>query len=182
MLRRVLLSGILGFVVPLAWTFVANAIFGLRARVELNRLQDERRVYDVLKESVTVPGVYVVNPAQAEEGRFPTGEPVFSVVYTGFSHDAAARTFWIELAIGLGSALLVAALLSLASPTVLARYVFRVLFIACLGLLLGVAGDLTRGYPLASAALLGANTVISWTLAGLVMAALLRPQQAATPV
>lgn len=182
MLRRVLLSGILGFVVILAWTFVANAIFGLRARVELNRLQDERRVYDVLKGSVTVPGVYVVNPAQAEDGRFPAGEPVFSVVYTGFSHDAAARTFWTELAIGLVSALLVAALLSLASPPLLARYVFRVLFIACLGLFLGVAGDLTRGYPLASAALLGANTVISWTLAGLVMAGLLRPQQAATPV
>lgn len=182
MLRRVLLSGVLGFVVLLAWSFVANAIFGLRARVELNRLQDERRVYEVLKESVTVPGVYVVNPALAEDGRFPAGEPVFSVVYTGFSHDAAARSIWAESAIGLVSALLVAALLSLASPQVLARYVLRVLFIAGLGLFLGVAGDLTRGYPLASAALLGADTVISWTLAGLVMAGLLRPRQATTRV
>lgn len=181
MLRRVLLSGTLGFIVLLAWTVVANAIFGLRARVELNRLEDERRVYDVLKESITAPGVYVVNPAPTADGRFPAAEPVFSVVYTGFTHDAAARSFWAELATGLVSALLVAALLSHASPRVLARYVSRLLFVACLGLFVGVAGELTRGYPLASSVLLATNTVISWTLAGLVMAGLMRPGRPATP-
>jgi len=181
MIRRILLSGALGFVLLTAWTFVANAIFGLRARVELNRLQDERRVYEVLKESVTAPGVYSVSPAPAEDGRFPADEPVFSVVYTGFSHDAAARAFWGELAIGLVSALLVAALLSLASPLVLAHYALRLLFVTCMGLLLAVAGELTRGYPPASAWLLAANTLVAWTLAGFGIAALTRPRQPAAP-
>jgi hypothetical protein len=61
MLKRILLSEALGGVVLVLWTFVANGIFGVTGRVEMNRIPNERAVYIVLKEAIVAPGGYMAN-------------------------------------------------------------------------------------------------------------------------
>ena len=174
MLKRILLSGALGFLVLALWTFVTNGFFGFTASLEMNRIANERQVYEVLKANLVAPGVYLVNPALTDEGRFPDGEPVFSIRYSGFGHEAAGRMLFVEMAITLLASVLMAGLLSVTSDRILSRFSRRVVFIAVVGLLLAVFGDLTKsgigGYPAQSAMLLAAYHFVSWALAGLVMA------------
>jgi hypothetical protein len=174
MSRRVLISGGLGGVVLLAWTVVANVIFGLTPRIEMNHVSDERALYTHLKGSIPAPGAYLVNPELTPEGRFPENEPVFSVRYSGMGHEAAGTFLLVETVQLFASTILVAALLAFASPWVLSRYARRVLFIASVGLFVVLAGDLPRigigGYPPAPGLWLAANRLVSWILVGLVMA------------
>jgi len=171
---RVLLSGLLGAVVLVLWTFVANAVFGFKARVEMRPVPNERAVYAALKDNVVAPGAFMVNPALTPEGRFPDGEPVFAIRTSGLGHEAAGRMFLVEPALGLLAAMLAALLLAAASPRVLASYPRKVLFVAGLGALLGLSGEVSRvgigGYPPATGLLLAANVMVGWTLAGLAMA------------
>jgi len=172
--KRVLASALLGFVVLAMCAFISNAVFLLATQVEMNRVADERVVHQFLKERITDPAVYLVNPALTPEGMFPAGEPVFSVSYAGFGHEAAGRLLVVQVAIGLLSTLIAALLLSLASERVLARYARRVLFVAAVGVLIAVCADMGRygigGYPLDATALLVADRVLSWVMVGLAMA------------
>jgi hypothetical protein len=179
MLRRVLVAGALGCLALFVWAFVANAFFEVGPRVKMNRVLDERQVHAVLTANVARPGVYLVNPALTEDGQFPDHQPVFSVSYAGFGHEAAFRMMFVELAFWFAAALLTAGLLSQASPRILAHYFLRVLFIGLLGVLLALVGELGRfgigGYPFGSVLPLAVNTALSWTFAGLVMAWPVRP-------
>lgn len=172
--KRILLTGLWGGITIMAWTFIANGLLGFNARIRMNRIPDEAAVYQVLKEHVIAPGAYTVNPEVEPGSGFPAGEPVFRVHYSGFGHEAAGRLVLVETGIAFVSAVLIALLLSLASDRVLSRYSGRVLFVALIGLFAAVFGELTKygigGYPLGSTLLLGANSLIAWTLAGLVMA------------
>jgi len=186
MLKRVLVSGALGGVVLLAWTFVTNAVFGFTQRVEMKQVSNERAVYAVLKENVVEAGAYLVNPAPTPEGRYPDGEPVFSVHYAGFGHEAAGRLVFFLPILLLAASILASWLLSMASPRVLARYAHRVLFVVVIGVVLALFGDLPKygigDYPAAPALLIAANHVLSWALAGLVIAWQMRaPRDAVGP-
>jgi hypothetical protein len=178
MLKRVLLAGLLGALALFVWTFVAGAIFGFNARVKMNRIPNERAVYSVLKENIVAPGAYMVNPEPTPGAGFPFGEPVYGIQYAGFGHEAAGRMFFAYPAILLVSSFLVAWLLSMTSRRVLTSYSRKVLFVVGIGALFAVFGELTKfeigGYPAKSALLLAVYDVISWTLAGLVMARFIR--------
>jgi hypothetical protein len=183
MYKRILVSGALGGVVLLACTFMANVMFGLMPRIEMNRVSDEPALYRHLKASVPAPGAYLVNPEVTAEGRFPDNEPVFSVRYGGMGHEAAGTLFLTETTQLFASAILAAGLLAFASPRVLSRYTRRVLFIATLGLLFALVGDLPRigigGYPPDSGLWLAAHRLTSWILVGLVMAWPMRVRETA---
>jgi hypothetical protein len=185
MSKRILLCGLLGFVTIMAWTFVANGLFRLTSSIRMNQLPDEPAVYQVLKQYVTEPDGYTVNPEGIPGVGYPPGEPVFKVLYSGFGHEAAGRLFFLEAGIALASTLLVALLLSMASEAVLSRYWRKVLFVVIVGAFVVVFGDLTDygigGYPLRSALLMGLNSLVMWTLAGLVMARFMTPETTAGP-
>jgi hypothetical protein len=91
MIRRIFVAGTLGFAVLKAWTFLVNVLFGFTVRVAMNRVADERAVYRMLKENITAPGLYLVNPAVTAEWQFPPGEPVFGVNYSGIGQTPQAR-------------------------------------------------------------------------------------------
>ena len=174
MLKRILLPGILGFVVLAFWTFVMNGLFGFNARLTMNPPPDEVAVYEMLKERIVDGGVYISNPQVDPDVGFPFDEPVFSIQYSGFGHEAAGRMQLVHLAVGLVSMLLAATLLSLTSARVQSRYAYRVLFVMGLGVLLALFGDVPRmgigGQPIATALLFAGNRIVLWTLVGLVMA------------
>ena len=111
MIKRVVVTGTLGFVVLTLWTFLVNVLFGFTVRVAMNRVADERALYRVLKENITAPGVYLVNPALTAEWQFPPGEPVFSVSHSGMGHEAAGPMMVVEFGVAFATALLVAGLL-----------------------------------------------------------------------
>lgn len=178
MLKRILVSGLFGGVTLLLFTGLANGVFGFTARLEMNPVPNERIVYALLKESLVVPGAYMANPELTVGGEFPAGEPVFGIRYSGVGHEAAPLMSLVEPGILFVSAILVAGLLSVTSARVMTRYAHRVLFVASIGLLLAVFGDLSKfgigGHPAGSALWLALNHLVSWVLAGLVMAGFMR--------
>ena len=174
MVRRVILSGVLGGIVMMLWAFVANAGFRLRTHVDMKRISEEARLYQVLKETVAEPGGYVVNPAPTSEV-VRDREPVFAVRYSGLGHEAAGWTMLWQFALWMVASAIAAWLSS--------RVNGRVVFFMVLGLLFAVFSELPRldigGYPLGSVLLLAGNTFVAWTLAGLVIAWQMRPIQPA---
>jgi uncharacterized membrane protein len=179
MIRRTLLAGTLGFVALTFWTIVLNVLFGFTVRVAMNRVADEPVVHRVLKENITAPGVYLINPALTREWQYPAGEPVFGVTYSGMGHEAAGPMMPVEVGLAFVGALLVAGLLSAASASVLSTWVRRTGFVIAVGVLLAVTADLSRvgigGYPMGVAAAKAAGRVAGWSLAGLAMAWAIRP-------
>ena len=183
MLKKVIISGLLGWIVLAVWTFVANGIFGFRSRIDMRQIPDERRVYEILKENVVAPGRYVCNPAPSSSGFFPDEEPVFSIVYSGLGHGSAGTESLVHMLIGLCATIIASGMLAVASPRILSSYLRKVLFFTAIGLLFAVNTDLASsgigGYPPADAMLLAAHSVVVWTLAGLVVGWRLKPD---TPV
>jgi len=104
-------------------------------------VRNERAVHALLKEHISTPGAYIANPPLSLRGEFPPGEPVFGIRHSGVGHEAAGRSLLIDLAIALVASLLVAGLLSAASPRILSRYPYRVMYVATIGLLLARANE-----------------------------------------
>lgn len=183
MMRRIVVAGLLGGLVMIGWTFVVNGIFGFRVAIDMNRITNERLVYEVLKLNVTEPGRYVFNPAPTETG-FPPGEPVYSVLYGGVGHEAAGALTLMHLPLAFLAPMVGAWMLSLASRRVLSSYPLKLLFFAAIGLLLGMIHDLgdygIGGYPLSSALILFAHEIALWTAIGLVVAWKMAPPDGAT--
>ncbi len=178
MSKRILLAGVLGAIALMLWTFVTSAFFLFNVKMRMQQLPNERAVYQMLKENVTAPGVYVVNPEVVPEQGYPSGEPVFGLTYAGFGHEAAGRLVAVQPLIALVSCLLAAWLLSKASSRVLSSYARKVCFVSSIGLLVAVFGDLMKfgigGYPAATAAIVAAYDLVSWIIAGLVIAGVMR--------
>jgi hypothetical protein len=183
MLKNILLAGLLGGFILFSWSFVVNGIFGFNRRIALNRIPDEARVYEVLKESLPEPGRYVCNPPVRSALGFPSDEPVFSIYYSGIGHGSAGRLFLMRIVIAFVVPLIAAAMLSAASNRVLSSYGHKVAFFVALGLLFAVFRDLTSfgidGYPLYEALLLCGYSVATWTVVGLATVWLVRPEPAA---
>jgi hypothetical protein len=174
MLKKVIVSGFLGGVVLVAWTFAANGILGFRSNVDRKPILNERQVYECLKGNILQPGRYICNPEPTLPGRFPGQEPVYSITYSGIGHDSAGRLMLVQLGLFFLAPMIGAWMLSLASERVLTSYPRKVLFFVAIGLLFAVFGTLTHygidSYPLRDALKLAAYDLIAWTLVGLVVA------------
>jgi hypothetical protein len=181
MTKRILLAAVLGTVALFFWNAVANTVFLLTPRLEMGRVPDEPAVYDIVRQHVTEPGGYTLNPPLTAAGEFPQGEPVFGIHYSGFGHEAAGTLMLIDVLLAFGSVLLAALLASATSERVRSSFAGRFLFLAGVGLLVAVIGDLPRfgigGLPAGLALLATASTFGSWLLAGALMAWTLRDRR-----
>jgi len=173
MMKKVVVAGLLGGLTLIGWTFVVNGIFGFRVAIDMNRIDNERLVYEVLKHNITEPGRYIFNPEVTEAG-FPGGEPVYSVLYGGVGHEAAGMLALIQLPIAFIVPMIAAWMLSLTSRRVLSSYPRKVLFFAAIGLLIGLFAHLINfgigSYPFASALILFFHEIALWVVMGLVVA------------
>lgn len=180
MLKRVIISGLLGGVILVAWTLAANGILGFRSNIDRKPIRDERQVYDCLKGNIVEPGRYICNPEVALSDTFPGEEPVFGITYSGMGHGSAGRLMLVQLVLFFLAPAIGAWMLSLTSRRILTSYPRKVLFFAALGLLVALSGLLTNyridSYPLTDALLLAAHDVIAWTLVGLVVAWRIQPE------
>lgn len=183
MAKKVLSSGLMGGVVLVAWMFVVNGIFGLKAGIDMKRIPGERQVHEILKEHIPAPGRYICNPALTVEGRFPEEEPVFSVLHGGTGHGSAGAFALFGLVLFLAAPTVAAWMLSQVSDRTLSSYPRKVLFFGAIGLLIAVFSDLTAagigGYPAGDAVILGMSDIAAWTLVGLAVAWRMQPGRAA---
>ena len=180
-MKNVVSAGLLGGIVLIVWTFVANGLFGFQARIDMNQVPAEQQVYEALQEHVDTPGRYTINPQLTADGRFPDDKPVFSVLYCVMGHEAAGGLMLIGLVLYLLAPMIGAWLLSQSSVRVLTSYGRKVLFFTAIGLLFAIYGDLTSygigNYPLNDALAFAAFHIVTWTLVGLVVAWRIRAPQ-----
>lgn len=173
-MKKVLVSGLLGFLVMVVWMVLVNGIFGFQSRLAMKKVDGEREVYRVLKEHVAEPGRYAVDPEPTAEGRFPDSEPAYSVLYGGVGHEAAGRLQLMQLPVFVVMPFLAAWLLSAASARVLSRYSRRLLFVAGIGVLLALWRRLLEfgigSYPAADALTLAAHDLVLWMCIGTAVA------------
>ena len=178
-MKRIVIAGLLGSLVMMVWLFVVNGLLGFSARIDMKKVENEREVYEVLKENITEPGRYVVNPEVSPERDFPGEEPVFGLFYSGMGHGTAGGMMIFGTVMILLVPMLAAWLLSRASDRVLSSYPRKVLFFIVLGLLFALFGDMNQfgigGYPLGDALLIALNHIVLWILVGLVIAWRIKP-------
>lgn len=176
MKMRILIAGVVSVVVLFAWSFVANAILGMRPSVTMHRPANEAEVYDVLSKNILSPNGYVVQSAANVQG--PTTDPVFAVRNSGLTHADAGLTMVWHLMLWLIASLLVAELLSVTHQRILRSYPRKVLFVATCGLVIATLSELSQfdigGLPLRSAGVLALSSFVGWVLAGLGMAKVIR--------
>jgi hypothetical protein len=173
-MKKVLLAGLLGGFVMLAWLIVVDAMLGFRRSIDMKALPDERSVYSFLVEQVPEPGIYVVNPEVSPDRAFPGHDPIFGVHYTGLGHDDAGKEVLVGLLIMLLAPMAGAWLLTRSSPRVLSRYRSRVGFLAMVGavmalMVLGARFGLAS-FSFGAALALALHDLAAWTLAGCVVA------------
>lgn len=180
MFKRVVVAGLLGMIALTAWSLLVNGVFGFNRQVNMRQLASERIVYETLKEHVVEPGRYVINPELTTSQVFPGGEPVFAIQFSGMGHESAGMIMLVQLGVSLMACMIATWMLSLARQQILSSYPWRVLFLVATGLLLALLGDMITfgidGHSLRDALLVAANTVLSWTVAGLLVAKYFRPR------
>ena len=180
MLKKVIVSGLLGGIVLFAWTFAVNGILGFRSSIDRKSISKERQVYECLKGHIIEPGRYICNPELAPSGLFPGEEPVYSIFYSGMGHESAGKLMPIQLALFFLAPMIAAGMLSLTSERTMASYPRKLLFFTAIGLLFAVFGDLMSfgidGYPLDDVLMLALYDLVAWILVGLVVAWRIQPE------
>ena len=183
MMKRVFVSGVVGAVVLLVWTFVLNGLFGFNARLSMKQVPNEREVYNLLKTTIVEPGRYLCNPALTPDGRFQENEPVFGILYSGFGHEAAGIGVILGLLQFLIVPLIGAWMLSKTSERFQSRFINRFLFFVVIGFLVATTGDISSfgigASPLTVALIFALRTIVTWIIVGMVIATLMRPVQQA---
>lgn len=178
-MKRILLGGLLGAIVMLVWLVVADGILGFKRGIDMKQLPQERAIYAFLLDHVKEPGCYVCNPAVQPNQRYPGHDPIFAIHYTGLGHDDADQEMlggFVTLLLALIAGTWV---LANASSRILSRYGSRVGFFVVIGLALSLAGFAGRfgisAYSLGDALALAVHDLAGWSIAGLVVAWILKP-------
>lgn len=174
MSKNIIMAGILGGVVLILWNFILNGLFGLNARINMKQIPQERKVYELLKETIVEPGGYVCNPELNSEGMYPENVPVYTIQYSGFGHEAAGIEALLGLILFLITPILGTWMLSFMSERIISSFRGKVLFFTAIGILIALSGREASfgigGLPIEIAFFLTLKVVIEWTLVGLVVA------------
>lgn len=185
MSKKVVFAGILGGIALMICTFVVNGIFRFNVNINMKEIAAERIVYETLKENIVEPGRYICNPQLTSEGRFPEGEPVFSILYGGMGHESSGSFMLIGLVVYILTPMIGAWMLSRTSMDFLKSYSKKVMFFIVIGLLIALFTDLMRygigDYPLGDVLLLAINHVLTWTVVGLVVGWRIKPEKSTEP-
>ncbi len=179
MKKQILLSGLLGGVVILVWLIISLGPLQLSGDFP-KPIPNDKDIHTALKEGIAKPGVYYCPDSSKEiRDRYPNfgNEPVFTIVASGRTPDAFLEQLIFEMVCIFGAAMIAAWLLSMASERVLARYSRRVFFVAVVGLFLAVCGDMFSDKPIGLILLSSLHHLITWILAGLVIAWRIKPRR-----
>lgn len=175
--KKIILSALLGGMTLILWSFIVNGMLGFNSSLMMKKISANQSVYDVLRENIREPGRYVCNPQLNLMERYPEEEPVFSICYSGFGHEAAGREMLIGMVLFFLGPGIAAWLLLQTGAVAESGYGRNVLFFTGTGVLIAFFADLAQagigGYPYGTALLLAVNRILQWTVVGLVVASII---------
>jgi hypothetical protein len=187
MFLRVVIGAFLAALVLMAWGFVFWMFLPFGKAV-LQRLPGEEAVLKTLRENIPATGIYIY-PSMEEAGGSKEAQetmmqkqvagPLVEIIYRKDGLDPLSpSTYGLGLAHFFVSGLLAGGLLALALPN-LKTYAARLLFVFLVGLFAAFFVDLSAGiwmnHPWDLPLLSAAYHTSSWLLAGLPMAAIIKP-------
>ena len=183
MAKKVLSAGIMGGIVIVVWLLASNAILPYKGNLIHRIAPNQLAIHRVLKENIAEPGTYAcpyLGPA--EESLLPDyrNQPVYTIIYEGYRHSGeGAPSFLFPIVIPFVVALTASWMLSLTSEKILSRYHRRFLFVALLGVMIALYDDILQismgPQPDDYQIFLAVNNVLTWVLAGLVIAWRVKP-------
>jgi len=176
---RILIAGLLGGLAMYVWSSVAHVATPL-GMTGIQTIANEAAVTGPMKANLTGhPGLYLF-PKAAEHGAGVPG-PAGFLIYRDNVTGMSAKTLGSEFAVELLEGLIAAALLSV---TALAGYLQRVAFVGGVGVAAAIATDpsywIWYRFPANFTAAAMLVTVVGYVVAGLVIAAILKPRAAAS--
>ena len=179
MKKEVWLAGLSGGVAMLVWLFVSNAMLPLKSNMIHKVAPNQFEVHEALKENITEPGTYsCLYLTRGEEAMMPDyrSQPIYSITYSGSTHgDPGSTRAFLPIVLIFVATTIAAWMLSVTSPGTRSTYLRRVLFVALIGVIVALYDDLLQlsfgPQPRDYLVFLAINNVITWTLAGLVIAA-----------
>ncbi len=195
-MTRILLAGLLGAIVTTAWGAIAWTVLHLHDR-SIHDLPDEAVVVQALQSTVTEPGAYwfpampsheaaenlTENDREAEEQAWLKAHrqgPIGMLFYRpGGVEPMQPITFIRGFVLDFAAATLAAVLLSLAAQSI-GSYMKRVAFVMALGIFTALVSDIAMWnwmyFPGDYTIAMGGEQVFTWFLAGLAIAAVVRPR------
>ena len=184
MIKRVLLAGLLGGAAMFLASVITHLVLPL-GEVGIQSLPNDEAVISVLRDNIRECGLYFFpgmathpTPEQQKqwEARYRAGPTGILIFHPRGSEPMNPLQLLTELASNLLLAFVVAWLLSRAT---LAGFGVRLLFVALIGLVVGLAIPVSYwnwfGFPGAYTLAEMANEVIGFSAAGLVIAGLVKP-------
>jgi len=187
-MKKILIAALVGGVVAFLWGFVSWAALGFSNQYT-HEFENEDAVLAALAEGATEPGFYLVPGMRDADGEMRDMEawqqmssegPYAQVMLRpeGMDHNPAMmmpRGLLLEIV----AALLIALLVAGTGPS--ASFVGRARVGFLMGLFAGVAGPMINwnfmGAPLEWSLFLVMDTLVTWTLAGIGVAAVLKPAE-----
>lgn len=187
-MKRIFIAGVLGAIVYFMWGMSAWLVFHLHDSTVTGITSDEA-ITKVLQEQDLETGVYVApwpedeaNPSPEFLSRSEAG-PIYSIYYhKEGSPPMPPSTMIAGFIINFLNSSLAACLLSGAVTGCCRSYAQRVGFCTGLGIFVGLAGHAMywnwMHFPLDYTIMFIVDVTIGWTLTGLVIAAIIKPQRA----
>ncbi|MFB0566616.1 MAG: hypothetical protein ACETWK_13195 [Candidatus Aminicenantaceae bacterium] len=179
MKKEVLLSGLLGGIVIFVWQIISTGPLPVSGDLP-KPIPNDKEIHSMLKERITEPGIYFLpDHSDKNQDLYPDyeNEPLFSIIYGGRTPNTFMGQLLFELFCIFAAPIIAAWMLSVSSERILAKYSRRVLFVTVLGLFLAVFGDVFSEKPMDKVLLSSINSLITWALAGLVIAWLIKPKK-----
>jgi hypothetical protein len=196
---RVIIAGVLGGVAIFLWGFVSHMLLPL-GEAGIRGLPYEDKVLPAISASVKEPGLYLFpwpesppgkpmpmsqQTQQAAEELYKTAPHGLLLFYPPGGTMLSSAQLLAEFATNCASALLAAALVS-ALVASLRSFVARVLFVTLIGLSAGIAVNVPHwnwyGFPAAFTLAEILEHVVGFGVAGVVIAAVIRPAPSAATV
>jgi hypothetical protein len=167
------------------WLFISNAILPVKSNMIHRVVPNQLEVHEALKKNITEPGTYsCLYLTRAEEAKMPDyrSQPIYSITYSGTTHgDPGSSGVLLPIVLIFASTMIVAWMLAATSDKTRSSHLRRVLFVALVGVVIALFDDLLqlsfgpqgKDYLI----FLAINNVITWTLVGLVMAAIVKAEK-----
>jgi len=190
-MTKILLAALIGGIVMFAWEAVANELLPL-GEAGVSGLDNEAAIMATLKENVKQPGLYIFPGAEmrqpgltgaqkqeamkSAEAKFKAG-PVGALAFHPEGIDQVAGMFIIQCVLDILTMLV--AVLLLAKASALRSYAGRVAFVTAMGLVPTLGAEMRYwnwfGFPAMFAMSQGLIHLVAFLLAGLAVAALVKP-------
>jgi hypothetical protein len=189
---KVLVGGVVAGIVIFFWGFVSHMLSPL-GEMGLQSLPHEDNLNAAIKNDVRAPGLYFVpgrdmNKSQSPEemqahmAKIATGPYGFMVIYPNGRDASLSKRLPIELGTNVVCALLAAIVVSQVGPGFAVR-------VGCVALV-GITGSLMTlvpywnwyGFPIDFTVAQIIDHAVGWLLAGLVLAAIVRPSSQPKPI